>query len=138
MFTSRVVRRLSPSQSLRTLSKLCQKNVRVSSSKTNDFTHAATILLGLSFFAIHEFTNPQESSTRLDLNTDQKFDTLNQPPPRPDLPTIPLEEVAEHCDESSLWFTFRGAVYDMTFFLHGHPGGEPVSLNQKLNKINLI
>jgi hypothetical protein len=51
----------------------------------------------------------------------------NHPPARPDLPTFALEDIAEHCDESSLWYTFRGAVYDMTFFLHGHPGGEPVS-----------
>ena len=43
----------------------------------------------------------------------------NDPPPRPDLPTFKMEDVAEHCDESSLWFTFRGAVYDMTFFLNG-------------------
>ena len=50
----------------------------------------------------------------------------NTPPARPDLPTIPLEDVAEHNDESSLWFTFRGAVYDMTFFMNGHPGGTPV------------
>ena len=46
----------------------------------------------------------------------------NDPPPRPDLPTYKLEDVAEHCDESSLWFTFRGAVYDMTFFLNGYVG----------------
>lgn len=52
----------------------------------------------------------------------------NDPPPRPDLPVIPLEEVAEHADEESMWFTFRGAVYDMTFFINGHPGGTPVSL----------
>ena len=49
----------------------------------------------------------------------------NNPPFRSDLPTIPLEEVAEHCDEESMWFTFRGGVYDMTFFLNGHPGGTP-------------
>ena len=52
----------------------------------------------------------------------------NNPPKRPDLPTIPLDEVAEHCDEDSLWYCFRGAVYDLTFFINGHPGGTPVSL----------
>jgi hypothetical protein len=51
----------------------------------------------------------------------------NTPPSRPELPTIPLEEVAEHCDEDALWYTFRGAVYDLTFFINGHPGGTPVS-----------
>lgn len=38
----------------------------------------------------------------------------NDPPPRPDLPTLTLEEVSEHSDEESLWYTFRGAVYDLT------------------------
>jgi hypothetical protein len=33
---------------------------------------------------------------------------LNSPPPRPDLPTYSREEVSEHCDEDSLWYTFRG------------------------------
>jgi cytochrome b involved in lipid metabolism len=50
----------------------------------------------------------------------------NIPPPRPDLPTYTLEQVAEHADEESMWFSFRGAVYDMTFFSQGHPGGAPV------------
>lgn len=51
----------------------------------------------------------------------------NDPPPRPDLPTLTLEDVAEHNNESSMWFTFRGAVYNMTFFIDGHPGGSTVS-----------
>jgi hypothetical protein len=51
---------------------------------------------------------------------------LNHPPPRPDLPIYTREEVAEHCDEDSLWYTFRGGVYDLTFFYNGHPGGSPV------------
>jgi hypothetical protein len=51
---------------------------------------------------------------------------LNEPPSRPDLPTYTREEVAEHCDEDSLWYTFRGAVYDLTFFYKGHPGGSTV------------
>lgn len=49
----------------------------------------------------------------------------NTPAPRPDLPTIPLGEVAEHCEEDSLWYTFRGGIYDLTFFINGHPGGTP-------------
>ena len=53
---------------------------------------------------------------------------LNEPPPRPDLPTYSREEVSEHCDEDSLWYTFRGAVYDLTFFYKGHPGGSPVRI----------
>ena len=50
---------------------------------------------------------------------------FNDPPPRPDLPTYSIDDVAEHCDESSLWYTFRGAVYDLTAFSNGHPGGTP-------------
>jgi hypothetical protein len=51
----------------------------------------------------------------------------NQPPRRPDLPTYTMEQVAEHSDEESMWFSFRGGVYDLTFFTMGHPGGTPVS-----------
>ena len=54
-----------------------------------------------------------------------EYSELNDPPLRPDLPIIPLKEVKDHNDEDSLWLTFRGAVYDMTFFQHGHPGGAP-------------
>ncbi|KAL3935340.1 MAG: hypothetical protein SGBAC_009125 [Bacillariaceae sp.] len=66
------------------------------------------------------------------LNTEDLFEQSsvkdhqpNDPPARPDLPTIALDEVAEHADEESLWYTFRGGVYDLTFFLNGHPGGTP-------------
>ena len=52
---------------------------------------------------------------------------INQPPPRPDLPIYTREEVSEHTDVDSLWYTFRGGVYDLTFFYNGHPGGSPVS-----------
>mmetsp|Transcript_29658 Transcript_29658/g.61983 ORF Transcript_29658/g.61983 Transcript_29658/m.61983 type:complete len:186 (+) Transcript_29658:63-620(+) len=50
----------------------------------------------------------------------------NIPPPRPDLPTYTMEEVSEHAEEDDMWFTFRGAVYNMSFFAQGHPGGFPV------------
>lgn len=52
---------------------------------------------------------------------------INSPPERPDLPIFTREEVAEHCDEDSLWYSFRGGVYDLTAFYQGHPGGAPVS-----------
>jgi cytochrome b involved in lipid metabolism len=52
----------------------------------------------------------------------------NQPSPRPDLPVYTQEEVSEHTDEESLWYTFRGGVYDLTQFYEGHPGGAPVSI----------
>ncbi len=32
---------------------------------------------------------------------------INIPPPRPDLPTFTIEEVSEHNDLDSMWFTFR-------------------------------
>jgi hypothetical protein len=56
---------------------------------------------------------------------------INQPPPRPDLPIYTMEEVAEHSEPDSLWYTFRGGVYDMTDFYQGHPGGAPVRCFQK-------
>lgn len=42
----------------------------------------------------------------------------NDPPPRPDLPTFKLEDVAEHCDESSLWYTFRGGTFCCALGFH--------------------
>jgi len=70
---------------------------------------------------------PPEPNPVHDKSTHQA--DYNMPPERPDLPTIPLDEVREHADEDSMWFTFRGAVYDMTFFINGHPGGTPVRLS---------
>jgi Cytochrome b5-like Heme/Steroid binding domain len=138
MFTSaRMIKRLNPSRSLRMLSKGGRENARVSSVKAHDFPHAAVILFGISVCTVHQVTKLENNKKMADSSSHhiqdscQQCENLNQPPPRPDLPTISLEEVAEHCDESSLWYTFRGAVYDMTFFLHGHPGGEPVSLKLK-------
>lgn len=58
---------------------------------------------------------------------DPKMPGFNQPPPRKDLPIYSLEQVAEHNDEDSMWYTFRGGVYDLTSFINGHPGGTPVS-----------
>lgn len=62
-----------------------------------------------------------------------KASIINTPLPRPDLPVFSCEEVAEHCDEDSLWYTFRGGVYDLTPFYQGHPGGAPVSFQRPLS-----
>ena len=70
---------------------------------------------------------PRNTSTPTSIPKDAG---INQPPSRPDLPTFTREEVAEHCDEDSLWYTFRGAVYDLTSFYQGHPGGAPVSFDK--------
>ena len=61
---------------------------------------------------------------------------INQPPARPDLPIYTLDEVAEHTDPDSLWYTFRGGVYDLTPFYEGHPGGAPVRTVQSTNGEN--
>jgi len=70
-------------------------------------------------------TRPEQKYTSPPEVKPHPIDHINDPPVRDDLPIIPLEEVEEHCDEDSMWFTFRGAVYDLTFFKNGHPGGTP-------------
>ena len=69
-----------------------------------------------------EAMTPDKTPTSL-----PKASLINTPPKRPDLPIFTREEVSEHCDEDSLWYTFRGGVYDLTPFYEGHPGGAPVS-----------
>lgn len=99
----------------------------------NQQEHAMTLLgafLGLTVGTIGiALTEPKQMASQT-LSPFQQpslaVEKPNDPPPRPDLPTIALEDVAEHCDEDSLWYTFRGAVYDLTFFINGHPGGTPV------------
>lgn len=73
----------------------------------------------------HEHTAAMEKAPQ---RRDSQIHPNNYPPPRPDLPVYTMEEVAEHADEDSLWYTFRGGVYDMTPFAQGHPGGFPVSM----------
>ena len=34
-----------------------------------------------------------------------------------------LEEVRQHVDRGSLWVIYGGDVYDVTEFIHEHPGG---------------
>ena len=35
-------------------------------------------------------------------------------------------EVAEHNNQESCWCTIHGVVYDLTSFLHSHPGGSAI------------
>ncbi|KAK6185026.1 hypothetical protein SNE40_007353 [Patella caerulea] len=39
-----------------------------------------------------------------------------------------LDEVSEHCDETSCWLVIEDKVYDVTKFLSKHPGGNDVIL----------
>jgi len=101
---------------------------------------SALMLANLDAAALEEASAIEEGEYQFQKRPEQKYPSpetsplhpkeshhsdYNDPPPRPDLPTFSLEDVAEHNDESSMWFTFRGAVYDMTFFINGHPGGTP-------------
>ncbi|CAL6102347.1 Ferrihemoglobin_reductase [Hexamita inflata] len=33
------------------------------------------------------------------------------------------EEVSRHCTLDDAWFTYNGLIYDVTQFMHKHPGG---------------
>ncbi|XP_045468977.1 sulfite oxidase-like isoform X1 [Harmonia axyridis] len=53
----------------------------------------------------------------------------NQPkiPPKPDLPIYSSEEVSKHVNnETRIWVTFQHGVYDITDFVHEHPGGDQI------------
>src|SRR5210317_807234 len=108
------------------------KKSRSNEPKAVAFASLLVGLLGAGTAAT--FLEPKRSRTTtvMGVNAEELFEQSsvkdfepNNPPARPDLPTIPLEEVAEHADEESLWYTFRGGVYDLTFFINGHPGGTP-------------
>lgn len=51
-----------------------------------------------------------------------EFSQMN-PDPRPDLPVISLADFqSHHSEDGGIWVHFRGAVYDITTFIHAHPG----------------
>ncbi len=135
MFSAReALRHIARPRNFRTTSRITARSLatdaQTKASSTKE-SHMAAIgaLMGLTFggagIALME---PRQSPP---ISPFQRpgipVEDANTPPPRPDLPTISLEDVAEHCDEAGLWYTFRGAVYDLTFFINGHPGGTPVS-----------
>ncbi|XP_069114184.1 cytochrome b5-like [Argopecten irradians] len=39
-----------------------------------------------------------------------------------------LKEVADHCDTQSCWIVLHDKIYDVTRFLHEHPGGMEILL----------
>ncbi|XP_033754082.1 cytochrome b5-like [Pecten maximus] len=39
-----------------------------------------------------------------------------------------LKEVADHCDTESCWIVIHDKVYDVTHFIHEHPGGMEILL----------
>lgn len=144
MFTARhVVRHLTrrrpcPSSSLRTASRSLASHAQAadgsSSQSQQQRARLATTIGALLGVAVGGAGIALMEPQKVKPHTSSSFqrpgiplEDPNTPPPRPDLPTIALEDMAEHNDESSMWFSFRGAVYDLTFFINGHPGGTPVS-----------
>lgn len=67
----------------------------------------------------------QKAENPLDKKTGWALDDAqNLPRIRDDLPTISLAELSKHYDmETGLWVSYKGAVYDITEFAMGHPGG---------------
>ena len=109
-------------------------NPKKSRSNEREAIAFASLLVGLlGAGTAATLLEPKRSRTTvMGLNAEELFEQSsvkdhhpNDPPTRADLPTISLEDVAEHADEESLWYTFRGGVYDLTFFINGHPGGTP-------------
>jgi Cytochrome b5-like Heme/Steroid binding domain len=89
---------------------------------------AGALTAGTVAIAESDYMHPRPESVEIKNRSQSQFYSIaadNSPPKRPDLPTISLEQVAEHSEEGDMWYTFRGAVYDMSFFLDGHPGGAP-------------
>lgn len=89
---------------------------------------AGALTAGTAAIAESDHWHPKPVSVEIRNPSQSDFYSIaadNSPPKCPDLPTIPLEHVAEHTEEGDMWYTFRGAVYDMSFFLNGHPGGAP-------------
>ena len=67
---------------------------------------AAATALGVTAMGLQE--GPAFMEKAPDAATvDDQIHPNNYPPPRPDLPTYTMEEVAEHADDDSMWFTFR-------------------------------
>lgn len=76
---------------------------------------AGALAAGTATFAESDFWHPTKpaAATQIKEKTVSNFYSIkadNIPPARPDLPTIPLEQIGEHNDEGDMWFTFRGGT----------------------------
>jgi len=107
---------------LATQAQTPEANLRSKKTSSNALSSsslvAVAILLGLAAGAgaatlLEKPAERPPVSIPMTQTKDPSKPDFNQPPSRPDLPTYSLEEVAEHCDEESLWCTFRGGVYDL-------------------------
>jgi sulfite oxidase len=74
--------------------------------------------------AVPVFCREQKPVAIKDSTSSFKLDDLQKftPDSRPELPTFSFAEVQDHASSESCWVTFRGAVYDVTDFVAGHPG----------------
>ena len=69
---------------------------------------AAATALGLTAMTLQEQPASLEAAAAPPkVASDDQIHPNNYPPPRPDLPTYTMEEVSEHADDDSMWFTFR-------------------------------
>ena len=83
---------------------------------------AGALAAGTATFAESDFWHPPKPvvTTQIKEKPVSNFFSItanNIPPARPDLPTIPLEQIGEHNDEGDMWFTFRGGTF--LFVLRG-------------------
>lgn len=66
---------------------------------------------------LHQFTPWNIFKSDNDLNDDDVCEET-------DLPEYTLEQVSEHSTSGDCWLVIFDKVYDVTEFLHEHPGGE--------------
>ena len=142
MLSRNFIRRLKPVSKASLAGALSTQALTASkgnaSGKQNQNAHwfgalsviGASMAIGASvtFLEAPHFSQPDGMVPTDTPTSIKKHPAVNSPPSRPDLPVFTREEVAEHCDEDSLWYTFRGGVYDLTSFYQGHPGGAPVCI----------